>query len=456
MKTLLTFIICLFTGTVFAQPDLEIFALDFTDPVDIANAGDNRLFIVEQGGLIKILETDGSTEEAPFLDINGLISSGGERGLLGLAFHPDYSTNGYFFVDYTNTSGNTVISRFTVSGTNSNMADPESEVILLTIEQPFSNHNGGCLRFGPDGYLYIATGDGGSGGDPNNNAQNLNSYLGKILRINVMDDGTYTIPEDNPFAETEGLDEIWAYGLRNPWKFSFDTAQNNLWIADVGQNAIEEINLSTTTQAGLNYGWRCYEGSVEYDMSQCDDAMTTVNPFFEYTHADTGGCSITGGYVYNGTMYPSLQGMYFFADYCSNKVGMLDSQGAVVYTSEFTGNNFTTFGEDAEGELYIAGKASGTIYKLRDPNFGTPDYGNPAFSIYPNPATDYLHIENNGLVALPTQAYVYDMGGKELINEQLENIEINDIDISGLSSGLYILALTDESGTKYNYKLSIK
>lgn len=456
MKTLLTYLMFLFGTAVFAQPmpQLEQVATGFDSPVVITNAGDGRIFIAEQGGLIKFIE-DGNTNPVTFLNISGLISSGGERGLLGLVFHPDYATNGYFYVNYTNTSGSTVISRFNVSNNNENAADPDSEIIMLTVSQPFSNHNGGCLQFGPDGYLYIAMGDGGSGGDPNNYAQTLTSYLGKLLRIDVLDDGTYAIPNDNPYAGTANVEEIWAYGLRNPWKFSFDSATGDLWIADVGQNNIEEINKVDGTLPGLNYGWRCYEGDTEYDMSQCGGITGTTMPYAQYTHSETGGCSVTGGYVYRGAMYPGMQGLYFFTDFCSNVVSSINTEGVMAEVETVNGSNFTTFGEDADGELYITGM-SGSIYKITDANLGLDDYSSTAFSIYPNPATDYLTIESNTLSSGFAQAYVYDMGGKQLISKQLENNTVNTLDIAGLSSGLYVLALTDENGYKHNYKLSVK
>ena len=241
---------------------LESFGPTFNSPVEIKNAGDERLFIVEKSGKIKILNSDGSVNSTPFLDIEDRVSiSGNERGLLGLAFHPNYPENPYFFVNYTNNSGNTTISKFSVSS-NENIANT-NETILLTINQPYANHNGGCINFGPDGNLYIGMGDGGSGGDPQNYSQNTNSLLGKMLRINV-NSGVYSIPDDNPFGS-----EIWSTGLRNPWKFSFDSENGNLWIADVGQNEFEEINLVIDNPSNINYGWRCYEGNEPYNTSGC-------------------------------------------------------------------------------------------------------------------------------------------------------------------------------------------
>jgi glucose/arabinose dehydrogenase len=262
MKTKLLFASLLFTALAPAQEiELEQFATGFTNPIEIVHAGDSRLFVVEQGGIIRILNADGSVNPNPFLNISNLVSTGSEQGLLGLAFHPDYDDNGYFYVNYTNTAGHTVVARYSVNPTDPSLADATSQLPLLTINQPYENHNGGCLRFGPDGYLYIATGDGGSGGDPENRAQNLETLLGKILRIDVDNGNPYVVPATNPFMGVGGADEIWAYGLRNPWKFSFNRNNGDLWIADVGQNAVEEINKVVSNPGGLNYGWRCYEGN---------------------------------------------------------------------------------------------------------------------------------------------------------------------------------------------------
>jgi glucose/arabinose dehydrogenase len=298
--------------------NLVEFASGLTSPVEITNANDTRLFVVQQNGIIKIIQPNGTINSADFMNISSKVLYGGERGLLGLAFHPQYSTNGYFFVYYNNTAGNIIVARYSVSSANPDVADPASEKILLNIPKPFDNHNGGSIHFGPDGNLWIVTGDGGSGGDPNNNAQNINSLLGKMLRIDVNATGPYNIPPGNPFAGNlvTGADEIWSYGLRNAWKFSFDTNTGNVIIADVGQGAIEEINRMPATQAGINYGWRCYEGNNAYNTAGCAPMSTMTFPVAVYDHSG-GKCSITGGYIYRGSQYPALQGKYFFADYCS-------------------------------------------------------------------------------------------------------------------------------------------
>jgi glucose/arabinose dehydrogenase len=363
--------------------DIVSFGTGFNKPVSIKNAGDDRLFVVEQDGVIQILNTDGTTNATLFLNINSrvidLSGSGDERGLLGLVFHPNYDSNGFFFVNYIDNNGDTVISRFSVSNTDANTADSNSELILLNIAQPFTNHNGGDMAFGPDGFLYISTGDGGSGGDPGNRAQDLNTLLGKMLRIDVDNSSNgknYSIPSDNPFfndGDATTLDEIWAYGIRNAWKFSFDRQTGDLWSADVGQNLFEEINMVASTASGINYGWRCYEGNAVFDNSDCPDANTLTFPIAEYSHTNNGNfkCSITGGFRYRGSAYPNFNGLYFFADFCSGEIGFLKANGAnwdMSFSEVFNGNGWVTFGEDSNGELYIAGISSGTIYKIVDAN----------------------------------------------------------------------------------------
>lgn len=338
----------------------EVVASGFARPLDIQNAGDGsgRLFIVEQAGFIRILQND-ALLETPFLDISERVDDGGnEQGLLGLAFHPDFANNGFFYVNYTEEGGDTVIARFSASG---NTAFPESELRLLNVNQPFPNHNGGGLAFGPDGYLYIGLGDGGSGGDPLGNGQSLDTLLGKLLRIDVDGGDPYAIPADNPFGN-----EIFHYGLRNPWRFSFDALTGDLWIGDVGQGAYEEIDfLPAGTAGGINFGWNRFEGMHDYTAG--DVPENYLPPLFEYSHNE--GCSVTGGYVYRGAM-PEWQGVYFYADYCSGKVwGALrrlisESAEESISTVLFeTGVQVTSFGVDERGEIYIAGDGGG-IYAL--------------------------------------------------------------------------------------------
>lgn len=337
-----------------------------------------RLFIVEQQtAKIKIL-ADGVVMPTPFLDIDPIVINGGEeQGLLGLVFHPDYSNNGYFFVNYNDSSGNTVIARFHVSG-DPNVADLSSRSILLTIAQPYPNHNGGMLAFGPkDGYLYIGMGDGGSGGDPQNRAQDDGQLLGKMLRIDVDSGFPYSIPPDNPFVGPGNpLDEIWAKGLRNPWRFSFDRVTEHLFIADVGQNSYEEIDFQpATSNGGENYGWRLMEGDSCYNPPiNCDPGGLTY-PIYVYSHGGSPfRCSITGGYVYRGNAIPELQGTYFFADYCSGQIWSFryDSTGISQFTDRtlelapgngMSINNISSFGEDGKSNLYMV-DLDGEIYRI--------------------------------------------------------------------------------------------
>lgn len=367
----LTFISCTHSN---AQLQLEqaFPDLTFQQPVDIQNAGDgsNRLFVVEQKGIISVFPNNSSVNsKKTFLDIIDRVSSGGEMGLLGLAFHPNYKSNGYFYVNYTTNSPSrrTIVSRFKV-GSNADLADKSSEITLLEITQPYSNHNGGQITFGPDGFLYISLGDGGSGGDPQNNAQNLQSLLGKILRIDVdkTDSGkNYSIPTDNPFkGNTSGnREEIYAYGLRNVWRFSFDSATKELWGADVGQNAWEEIDIITK---GGNYGWRCYEGLHTYNTAQCN-SNNYIKPIIEYGHNSEGGFSITGGFVYRGSKVPELYGKYIYADFVSSHIWSLEKKdGKVNNTRIFTNAHpVSTFGIDEANELYFANYNSGKLYRFK-------------------------------------------------------------------------------------------
>lgn len=438
-KTILSALL-LCCGYGFSQNiNLTQFASGITAPTEVVNAGDSRLFVTQQGGLIRIINTDGTINTTPFLDISSLTTTDGERGLLGLAFHPDYEDNGYFYINYTNANGNTVIARYSRSAANPDLADANSAQILLTVTQPFDNHNGGCLRFGPDGYLYIAMGDGGSGGDPNNNGQNINSLLGKILRINVNGAAPYAIPAGNPYADTDGADEIWAVGVRNPWKISFDRLNGDLWIADVGQENIEEINHAPATAAGLNYGWRCYEGNDAYNTQGCAAAATFTYPVAQYTHTNN-ACSITGGYVYRGSLYPALAGKYVFADYCNSRIGYTDTSGEITWTGSFTGN-IATFAEDINGELYAVGRTNGIIYKIVETTAGTVNFGTAQVRLYPNPAKDVLNINVQG-AALPLETKIFDLTGK-LVSQKTISSASGTVALNGLSAGLYIAEVSN-------------
>jgi len=454
MKLKILYVALLCYSLSFAQTiALTPFAEGFTDLVEITHAGTNRMYAVQQTGQIKIVEANGTTVATPYLDIASLIKSSGEQGFLGLAFHPNYATNGYLYVNYINKQENTVIARYTRSATNPNVADPASALVLLTVDQPASNHNGGCMRFGPDGYLYISLGDGGGAGDPNGNGQNINTLLGKLLRIDVNSGSRYGIPSGNPFATTDGADEIWATGLRNAWKFSFTRNGSDLWIADVGQDVGEEINKVNAATPGLNFGWKCYEGTRVFSTSGCAPASMFSMPFAEYTHAATGGCSITGGFVYTGTKYPKLTGKYLFADFCSNKIGMLDTAGAITWTPAFAGNSFTTFGEDIDGELYIAGGNSGKIYRITDSSVASADeFSKSNITMYPNPASNELFIDfKNGIAG--SKVIIYDLGGKLLLQQNV-NSTSNTINTSALQAGLYFVEVSSTNG-KLQQKLVI-
>lgn len=343
-------------------------ASGFDNPLGITNAGDERLFGIEQLGRIWVIE-NGEELDEPFLDISEFLPaevfSGAysEQGLLGLAFHPDYQENGLFFINYTETDGTTVIARYRVSADNPNVADPATATVLMRVEQPFNNHNGGQLAFGPDGYLYIGLGDGGDQGDPFGNAQNLGSLLGKILRIDVNAE-LYTIPPDNPFVGVEGaMPEIWAYGLRNPWRFSFDMYTGNLFIADVGEWLWEEVNFQpASSTGGENYGWEYYEAEALRDETPPD--VHIHMPVITYAHSE--GCSISGGYVYNGLSMPELYGVYVYGDYCSGKIWTAYPNSAGIWESELfmvTGYQISSFGMDMNDELYLVDYKGG-IYRL--------------------------------------------------------------------------------------------
>jgi glucose/arabinose dehydrogenase len=364
----------------------------------IANAGDARLFLTVQTGRVLIF-SGGQVQPAAFLDLAPLVFCCGERGLLGITFHPQYAANRFFFVDYTNTAGNTVIARYQASLANVDMADPASGVILLTINQPFPNHNGGQLQFGPDGYLYIGMGDGGSANDPFCNAQRDDTLLGKLLRIdvdqNVNTAPFYGIPPSNPFAGPgTPLGEIWAKGLRNPWRFSFDRAIGDLYIADVGQNAREEIDFQPRASAGgENYGWKIMEGTLcgAGGSSGCPAGVPPCSspsfksPLYEYAHVGSGNCTgtVIGGYVYRGSAYPQLAGIYLHGDYC---FGWLFGNGQMLSPNV---PQLTTFGEDASGEVYL-GTEDGRLYRIVSPAIPTPippaPRTPPVLSLRPRPS----------------------------------------------------------------------
>jgi len=342
---------------------LEPLVRGLSSPLYLTHAGDDskRLFIVEQPGTIRILQ-DGLLLEVPFLDIRDRVSFGGERGLLSVAFHPDYVENGRFFVNYTRRGdGATVIAEYRV-GDEPNVANTQSERVILVVEQPFANHNGGQLQFGPDGMLYVGMGDGGAAGDPLGHGQNRATLLGALLRLDVDGEEPYAIPSDNPFVGIAGVrEEIWAYGLRNPWRFSFDRCDGRLFLADVGQDGFEEINLIAP---GANYGWNIMEGAHCFDPPTGCDQRGLELPIAEYDHSL--GCSITGGYVYRGRRYPELVGRYLFGDFCSGRIWSLSPTEAGAWVSVEllkTDLSISSFGEDEEGELYVL-DLGGEIYRI--------------------------------------------------------------------------------------------
>lgn len=337
-----------------------------------APANDTRRFIVERPGRIRILAADGSLRATPFLDLSGLISVTGEGGLLSMAFHPGYAQNGRFYIYYTDKFSNIAIDEVKVSSSNPDVADKDSLKRIITIPHPqYTNHFGGYLAFGPDGYLYAGTGDGGGAGDPNGNAQNLDSLLGKLLRLNVDNPlpPLYLVPADNPYAGQDGKrGEIWAYGLRNPWRFTFDPATSALYIADVGQAQREEVNIVSSALKGANYGWNIMEGTRCYNAASCAQ-QGLVLPAFEYEHGgnDANGCSITGGFVYRGTALPQLAGRYLYSDYCKGFLkSFLYANGTVSEAQEWAVGEVgmvPAFGQDAAGELYMLSGA-GKVYQI--------------------------------------------------------------------------------------------
>lgn len=443
---------------------LEAFATGYTNITDISNAGDERLFIVEQSGIIRILDEEGNFFNEPFLDITDRVrDEGNEQGLLGLTFHPDYSNNGYFYVNYTSQpEGETHISRFTTVSNNPDMADPASESIIFSQDQPFENHNAGDLNFGPDGYLYFGLGDGGAANDELEAAQDGTSYLGKMIRIDVDGGDPYAIPTDNPFVnDTNVLDEIWALGVRNPWRFSFDRLTGDMWIADVGQNQYEEINVELSdSEGGKNWGWDCYEGYELFESAGCGPEDNYDFPVFVYAHGNT-HCSVTGGYVYRGSAHPDLQGHYILTDLCSRNIWTVFKTSSGEYDTtnqgQLTDMPVTTFGEDQNGELY-AGERSGTIYRITtDSTTSTllPNEALPSMKINPNPITESSILIYNNSSYGPVQFSLTSSNGHIIWEHSEQNTETGDyqldlgqrIDLGSIPSGIYYLTLKTHTYT---------
>jgi len=440
--------------------NLEQYVTGLSSPTDIANAGDDRLFVVERRGKVKIIDKDGNVLPTPFIDIDDMVSnvSGqSERGMLGIAFHPDFANNGYFFLNHTDNEHHTNIVRYQVDPTDPNIADPSTRELIIKIEQPYSNHNGGGIKFGPDGYLYIGMGDGGSGNDPQNFGQNKQSLLGKMLRLDVNNGLPYTIPADNPFVSDDNtLDEIWAIGMRNPWRFSFDRMTGDLWIGDVGQGDLEEIDFEPAGDTGgHNYGWRCYEGTEftnNNSMADCNENY--VDPVYEIPHMGISGpCSITGGFVYRGTKYTDIAGHYICTDYCSGEFftvvpdGNGGWEGKEVATINF---GVSTFGEDVNGELYLATLSEGSIYKV----IGGVLNANEVIeqielvSINPNPVMRYADVSIESNESIEVELILINMNGKVIYEK---NININgafntSINMENEPAGTYILSINTNKG----------
>jgi glucose/arabinose dehydrogenase len=390
------------------QLGLVEFASGLNQPLGLVNAGpnDNRLFVYEKAGRIKIIQPTGQILATPFLSITGRVeSTGNEQGLLGLTFHPNYTSNGYFYVNYTHTSGSTTytrISRFKVSASNPNVADPNSENVLLTVVQPYRNHNAGDIHFGPDGYLYIPLGDGGSADDPHRNGQNLTTLLGKMSRIDVdassgtppdckgLGTGGYTVPPTNPLVNGAGgnCDEIWAIGLRNPWRFNFDRLTGDMYIGDVGQREWEEVDFQPAGAAGgRNYGWSCYEGNHPFNTTGCSDISNYTFPIFEYYQKDNSNCSVIAGYVYRGSKYPAMYGRFLLTDYCSGyfwDLMQVNGQWQATQYTNLQGFGRVAFGEDAQGELYVVDMSANKIHKLVE-NSPPPATNTPTHTPTPHP-----------------------------------------------------------------------
>lgn len=460
---------------------LEAFGPEFNNPVSIKNAGDDRLFIVDQEGHIRILKSNGTTPASPFLDIDDLVWDNivnfWERGLLGLVFHPDYATNGYFYVYYTDLIGDPIISRFTVDTNNADLADPNSELIILKVvrTEGFDAHHGGDMAFDANGYLYISFGDGGSTlGDPLNRSQNLNEFWGKILRLDIDNPANgknYGIPATNPFAndgDPNTLGEVWSYGLRNPAKFSIDSVTGDMWIADNGQDTQEEIDLNVGNVSDLNYGWRCYEGNLEFNTSVgCPDISTITFPINTYNHFEPDGifrCAIIGGYRYRGTAQSNLFGVYFFADWCSNEIFMLTENGGswarTAHTPTIGVQRWTGFGEGNDKELYVIGNSggSGKVFKIKQNTLSTNSIGtNLSFNISPNPTSNgmvTLNFLNN--VSLK-EINAYNLHGQRMkVNISTINSNTIDVEFNKLSSGIYIIEAISISGKRSQNKIIIE
>jgi glucose/arabinose dehydrogenase len=434
--------------------DLIQVASGLPDIVDIAHAGDDRIFCVLQSGTVRIVQ-DGVVLPTPFLTVT--VSFSGEQGLLGLTFDPNYAQNGFLYVHYTINSGGlkSRVARYRVSDADPNVADPASAIILFEWPQPYGNHNGGEIDFGPDGYLYIGLGDGGSGGDPQNNAQDLSDPLGDIMRIAITEDGTgYTIPPDNPYADATSPDtmpEIFASGLRNPWRFGFDALTGDLWIGDVGQNAWEEVDFwpaGDMYTSGPNFGWRCYEGLVPYNTDGCVQADQYVQPIAVQPNGPW--CSVIGGRVYRGSEFPTLYGHYLYTDYCVGGIWSLTPDGAGGWVNDQLMDNqglgFTVIAEDVNNELYVGHTDDGILYRLVDPmTVNIADRNEIPVNIYPVPASDRFTVE--GDLQNVRNLQLIDAAGRIATEFPLNSTQFRiDVPTGSLTDGVYMLRLLDDRG----------
>lgn len=418
-RLLMACLIPLVAATASAQSpvrtQLQQFATGLTRICDIVHADDERIFAVLQAGSIRIVQPNGTVLPTPFLNISSRVnSSGNEQGLLGMAFDPDYATNGWFYVYYINGSGNGTsrISRFSVTA-DPNVADPNSEVILYTRSQPYTNHNGGDIEFGPDGYLYIGFGDGGNAGDPQNFSQNMTNALGKLIRIDVHSGTPYSIPSDNPFVNSgDTLPEIWASGLRNPWRFGFDAQTGDMWIGDVGQNAREEVNFwPAGDNSGPNFGWRCREGDLPYNTSGCQPASAYVEPISVHTTSNNQWCSVIGGRVYRGDVFWRLEGRYIYTDYCLGRFFSLQPDefgGWVREEVQPTGSfGISCIGENSAKELFAGNSNNGILYRIVD--------------LCPQPRP-VITVDGNVLTAPAAQGYTWLFNGSPIPGETAQSI----------------------------------
>lgn len=454
---------------------LALFAKGFDAPMDIANCGDSRLFVAERLGKIWIVDSAGNRMPEPFLDITDKVftvypNEYDERGLLGMAFHPSYPDSPYIYVTYTGHDSNSHVSRFTLNPNNPDKAISHSQYMLLTVQQPkgleFVNHKGGCIKFGPDGYLYTTFGDGGYFGDPFNSAQNPRTLLGKMIRIDVNKPDekrgkNFSIPMDNPFVNVDKFrDEIWATGLRNPWRFSFDRENGALWLPDVGQDKWEEINvIAPKSKGGKNFGWSCYEGNHNYKFDSCDyNGLPYTFPIIEYAHSNTNCASITGGFVYRGTQFKKMQGKYFYCDYCTGKFSTAVRNNQTwlsLFLLQSTESAFATFGEAANGELYVADNTNGIIYHLVDSSdmkkIDTPvkRANDLHLKLFPNPNHGSFSLELYASQNQTYHIYIENISGRVLASEQRAALTgYNRWTFNNrLDKGIYILHIQSGNGS---------